>query len=474
MKLIKTLAIFGAIAFLFSACTQSASSSADERDIMADLFPEMRDINNEYEAELYFNYEMLDLFYIYAHMRNELADDYKVYLNKGTSQDSRTKGYCSVDYYDVCYMYNQMADPFTRYFDPLVADQIYSSILESESIVGIGAEVEEQLDSTSRYLLITDVYSGSPAEKAGLKAGDIVVQVDGLNITSATNFENMCTGDKGDVINIVVTRNSEPLSVKVTVDEYNEPSVKLTYQDSIPVIQIKEFVVTSISDSGSYGEFVTALKKTEGATSTIIDLRGNPGGETEQCANMAAELLSAGDTVVIDIEATIDSISNGRGMNYFQIFDTLTVTAEHDGIGKNRYYVFMADTGSASCAETMLSALTANRKVPVVGMLTYGKGIGQLVIQTDVGKGLALVTALQGFDKNWESYHDLGIVPDFEIDDPDAQMAKAVELAKEAQFARSAGYGSQKLNHFSKEHEYEASGRIPTAKDLKLRYKIAK
>ena len=128
MKLIKTLAIFGAIAFLFSACTQSASSSADERDIMADLFPEMRDINNEYEAELYFNYEMLDLFYIYAHMRNELADDYKVYLNKGTSQDSRTKGYCSVDYYDVCYMYNQMADPFTRYFDPLVADQIYSSI----------------------------------------------------------------------------------------------------------------------------------------------------------------------------------------------------------------------------------------------------------------------------------------------------------------------------------------------------------
>jgi len=53
-------------------------------------------------------------------------------------------------------------------------------------------------------------------------------------------------------------------------------------------------------------------------------------------------------------------------------------------------------------------------------------------------------------------------------------MAKAVELAKEAQFVRSAGYGSQKLNHFSKEHEHEASGRIPTAKDLKLRYKIAK
>jgi C-terminal processing protease CtpA/Prc len=284
----------------------------------------------------------------------------------------------------------------------------------------------------------------------------------------------MCTGNIGDIIKIAVNRNDEVVVIPVTVAEYNEPSVKLYYKDSIPVIQIKQFVVTSISDSGSYGEFVTALKKTEGAKSTIIDLRGNPGGETNQCNNMAAELLADGDTIVNDIQAEVDSVFEGKDWRYFQRLDTISYTVSGDGIGKDRYYVFMADTGSASCAETMLSALTANRHVPVVGQLTYGKGIGQAVIDSTLNYGLALITALQGFDKNWESYHDLGIVPDFEINDPDEQMAKAVELAKEAQFVRAAGYGTQKLNHFSKEHEHEASGRVPTAKDLKLRYKIAK
>lgn len=469
MKPIKLLAILGAISMMFSACTESSDGSAD----YSSLFPGVS-IDDDYEAELYLNYGYLDLYYLYGHMRNELADDYRVYLHKGTSADARTKGYCSADYYDVCYMYNQLADPFTRYFDYIVAQQIYSSIMETESITGIGAEVEEVHDSTSKYLRISDIYPSSPAEKAGLQIGDIIVQVAGLNITSAANFETMCTGNKDDIINIVVSRNAEQVAVNVKVAEYNSPSVKLTYQDSIPVIQIKEFVVTSISDSGSYGEFVSALKKTEGATSTIIDLRGNPGGETQQCANMAAELLAAGDTVVIDIEADIDSIRKGRYWDYFQVFDTIITTAENDGIGNGRYYVFMADTGSASCAETMLSSLTANRKVPVVGQLTYGKGIGQWVVETEIGKGLALITGLQGFDKNWDSYHDLGIVPDFEIDDPDEQMAKAVELAKEASYVRTAGYGTKKLNHFSKEREYESSGRIPTLKDLKSRYKIKK
>lgn len=469
MRHIKLLTILGAISIIFSACSVSTDSSSD----YSDLFPGTN-IEDDFEAELYLNYGYLDLYYLYGHMRNELADDYKVYLHRGTKADARTKGYCSLDYYDVCYMYNQLADPFTRYFDHTVAQQVYSSVMETEAIVGIGAEVEEVQDSSSKYLRITDVYPGSPAEKAGLQVGDIIVQVDGLNITSASNFENMCTGNEGDIINIVVSRNAEQIAVAAKVAEFNTPSVKLHYEDSIPVIQITEFVVTSISDSGSYGEFVTALKKTAGATSTIIDLRGNPGGETQQCANMASELLAAGDTVVIDIESDIDSIRSGKYWDYFQVFDTIITTVETDGIGNGRYYVFMADTGSASCAETMLSALTANRKVPVVGQLTYGKGIGQWVVETEIGKGLALITGLQGFDKNWESYHDLGIVPDFEIDDPDAQMAKAVELAKEASYVRTAGYGTQKLNHFSKEREYESSGRIPTLKDLKSRYKFKK
>jgi C-terminal peptidase prc len=370
-------------------------------------------------------------------------------------------------------MYDQLKDPFTQYFDPAAAPQIAENIFRTPTIRGIGAEVEEITDSTSQYLRISDIYPGSPAEKAGLQIGDIVIQIDGLSISTTSNFDAMCTGNIGDVIKIVVDRNDEMVVAAVIIDEYNEPSVRVSYQDSIPVIRILKFVSTTISDSGSYGEFLTALKKTEDAKSTIIDLRGNPGGETRQCNGITAELLSKGDTITIDIEAHLDSVFEGRNIRYIQKMDTLTYTVTADGLGKNRYYVFMADTGSASCAELMLSALTSNRSTPVVGQLTYGKQIGQMLDTTLYG-GLALITALQGFDKNWESFHDLGIVPDYEIDDPDEQMAKAVELAKKASEKRSAGYGTKRLYHFSKTGTQEQEGKIPTLNDLKPRFRKAK
>lgn len=462
-----------AAAFIFSACTQTTSSDDSNSQPSNKIFPRMDEVTDQYEAELYYNYVLLDYFYLYGHLRNELADDYKVYLGKESDNDNLTKGYCTSAYYDVCYMYSQLRDPFTQYFDPAAAPQIAENILRTPTIRGIGAEVEEITDSTSQYLRISDIYPGSPAEKAGLQIGDIVVQIDGLSISTTSNFDAMCTGNIGDVIKIVVDRNDEMVVAAVIVDEYNEPSVRVSYQDSIPVIRILKFVSTTISDSGSYGEFLTALKKTEDAKSTIIDLRGNPGGETRQCNGIAAELLSKGDTITIDIEAHLDSVFEGRNIRYIQKMDTLTYTVTADGLGKNRYYVFMADTASASCAELMLSALTSNRSTPVVGQLTYGKQIGQILDTTLYG-GLALITALQGFDKNWESFHDLGIVPDYEIDDPDEQMAKAVELAKKASEKRTAGYGTKRLYHFSKTGTQEQEGKIPTLNDLKPRFRKAK
>jgi C-terminal peptidase prc len=462
-----------AAALIFSACTQTTSSDDSNSQPSNKIFPRMDEVTDQYEAELYYNYVLLDYFYLYGHLRNELADDYKVYLGKESDNDNLTKGYCTSAYYDVCYMYSQLRDPFTQYFDPAAAPQIAEDIFRTPTIRGIGAEVEEITDSTSQYLRISDIYPGSPAEKAGLQIGDIVVQIDGLSISTTSNFDAMCTGNIGDVIKIVVDRNDEMVVAAVIVDEYNEPSVRVSYQDSIPVIRILKFVSTTISDSGSYGEFLTALKKTEDAKSTIIDLRGNPGGETRQCNGIAAELLSKGDTITIDIEAHLDSVFEGRNIRYIQKMDTLTYTVTADGLGKNRYYVFMADTASASCAELMLSALTSNRSTPVVGQLTYGKQIGQIVDTTLYG-GLALITALQGFDKNWESFHDLGIVPDYEIDDPDEQMAKAVELAKKASEKRSAGYGTKRLYHFSKTGTQEQEGKIPTLNDLKPRFRKAK
>ena len=127
----KILAAIGVISLLFAGCSQTASSDDSDQDLLYSIFPLLENIDNEYEAELYFNYTLLDLYYIYGLERNEISSDYKVYLNKGTSADARTKGFCTNNYYDVCYMYNQLADPFTRYFDPKIAPQVLASIFET-------------------------------------------------------------------------------------------------------------------------------------------------------------------------------------------------------------------------------------------------------------------------------------------------------------------------------------------------------
>ena len=476
MKLSKIIPTIGMAALVFSACDSGTSSDESQEmdfrnsNTYLNTYPELNKINDVYQLELYQNYIWLDLAYLYGHMRNELDDNYRVYLGRGTAAVNEVKGYCTPDYYDVCYMYNQMLDPFTQYFDPNVKDLVYKQITETQEVVGIGAEVEIVESEGSSYLVITQVYPSSPSDEAGLMEGDIIKEIDGLAVTTVENFEKMCAGKKGSLIKVTVDRGGEIVTVSVKLDEYHAPSVKVHYENSIPVIEILEFSKTTSNDSGTYGEFLEALMRTEGAPSTIIDLRSNPGGDTKQCNAVSAELLSSGDTIITDIVSDVDSVRDGGRWKFVQVFDTVTYTATKDGIGRDRYYVLMSSDTSASCAEVVLSAVSVNKKTPIVGVTSYGKGIGQAVMSTESGiQGLALITALQGVDKNGESYHDLGIVPDFPIVDPDEQMAKAVELAKEMTYVRTAGYGKTKLNHFSKSHETKEN-KIPNLKDLKIRY----
>ncbi len=404
---------------------------------------------NQIPDELEYNYEMLYYYYFYAHLDHELSEDVMDYYNSPLL-DNYGYSACTIRYTDVCYMYSQMQDPFTRYYDPNYASRVYAMLNETESDVGIGAEIDSVATGGQKALVFSQVYPKSPAEKAGVKANDTLLTIDNTIPNSTKALEALLTGDEGDSIAVEVKRGSDTLTLKIEISTFQIPSVFLNYKDSIPVIHIAEFTNKTVSDSGTYGEFMDALKATEGAKATIIDLRDNPGGDVDQCNSISAELLSKGDTIIIDIETNIDSVLKGNKYEYIPVFDTVTYTAEKDGIGNGRYYVFMASDTSASCAELMLSALTVNRKSPVVGLNSYGKGIGQYVIPT-VKNGLALITGLRSMDKNGDVYHTFGIAPDFEIENPDEQLAKAVELAKDPfKIEHTAGYGKENTGNFAK------------------------
>lgn len=404
--------------------------------------------NNIYANELISNHALLDIFYYDAHLKNELNPDVEVYYGLH-NEENYNKGACTAEFSDVCGMYDQMSDKFTRYFDPAFAQYVMTSITETETIVGIGAEVTKR--ENDDFLEVSEVYPESPADLAGLQAGDVILDVDGSLPKTEDGFNKLTTGVKGETIRISILRGEDEIKLTIIMSEFLSPSVHLSYVDSIPVIKVDEFRENTIHEGGSYGEFYDILRKVvgSGAKSAIIDLRNNLGGDTEHCTNMASELLDRGDTIIIDMITNVDSVFRGGNYQYFQRFDTLTYTATSDGIGKDLYYVFLANDSSASCSEMMLSAITVNKFTPVVGQNTFGKGIGQYYIPTYAG-GIAGITSLHSIDKNGASFHRFGIAPDYEISNPSKQMAKAVELAKERTKKRTAGYGKVSTGNFEK------------------------
>jgi C-terminal processing protease CtpA/Prc len=287
------------------------------------------------------------------------------------------------------------------------------------------------------------VYKNGPADKAGVLKGDTLLMIDGREPRNEQHFRRLeAVFDAGETIPFAIKRGEDTLNISITFDQYFSPTVFVDMVDSIPVITVSEFTDTTVLVTGTYGEFLDALEETAGAKSTIIDLRGNPGGTVEHCVNMAAEMLPKNDTIITIISHTLDSITE------VPYIDTTTFITEEDGIGAERYYVILADSNSASCAELMVAGVVSNTKSPVVGQITYGKAIGQSYLETIAG-GVTGITSMRLLDKNWATYQKYGIVPDFEEGDADKAMQKAVELAKEGTAQRTQGYGTVDKGHFT-------------------------
>jgi len=434
--------------FFFGGCTSESSSEVSVNQ------------GSQYDTpahkELRYNHDLIRLAYLYINDEKHFSQNVEDYYNANLLSDY---GYsaCYPEYSDVCYMYAQLSDPFTRYYDPNIASQVLASIIETDSYVGTGIVLSE--DSGS--ITVSYVTPQSPAEKVGVLAGDTILSIEETIPANLNSANKLLDGSKGDVVDVKVKRGEQQLTFKITLEEMKEASVILTYKDSIPVIRITQFATTTINEHGTFGEFYDALKMTDGAKATIIDLRDNPGGEGDQCNSVSAEFLGKGDTITIDIQTDIDTQLVNGVKTPVRKLDTIPYVTQRDGIAKDRYVVFLADTGSASCAELMLSAVTSNRNAPIVGLNTYGKGIGQYVIMTQ-NQGVALITGIQGQDHLGRIYHKLGFAPDYESGDPTEQMAKAVEWAKERTKIREAGFGTEPNSIFFKVQYDDTPQKFPT------------
>ncbi len=437
------------LSFAVLFCTQGCFESKTTKPISGPSSDDELDFDSltEEERELAYTGSLLSIFYVNA---DKELREFEYYNHQG-EKNGFDKRY---EYPDVFYMFSTLSDNYTNYFSPSDADYIMSLLLYSSANVGIGVDMEEvevpqceegeegECDKTQKVLVFKHVYPKAPADKAGILKGDTLVSIDEVKVNNNSAFIKLATGQIDDSTSIVVKRGEDVITYTVKFQEFLSPTVFVDEVDSIPVITITEYSDTTYMATGTYGEFVEALKETKNAKSTIIDLRGNPGGSVEQCMNMTAEFLSKNDTIAFMVSHELDTIIDDR------VIDTLTWITEENGYAKDRYLVFLADSGSASCAELMLVGTVSNKKSPVVGLTTYGKGIGQTYIGTYAG-GIAGITSMRMFDKNKKIYHRFGIEPDYIEGDPDKAMEIAVQLAKERTAVRTKEYGSVDTGHFT-------------------------
>jgi carboxyl-terminal processing protease len=312
-------------------------------------------------------------------------------------------------------MLDALGDEHTAYMDP---DQYrQANIGLSGEYEGIGAFV----DTDGKFLTIVSPIPGSPAEKAGVKAGDVVVAVDGDDMTGIdpSLVVQRILGPKGTTVRLTLRREGETdlLEVNVVRDSINIPSVESRLLDSgLGYIQLNTFGEDTTRDL----KRAVADLLGQDARGLILDLRGNGGGYLTTAVEVSSEFLEEG--VVLT-----ERFGDGREEVY---------RARAGGRATTIPLVVLVDGGSASASEIVAGALQDHGRAKLVGETTYGKGSVQDWVPLDDEQGAVRVTIARWYTPKDRQINEQGLAPDIEVaitDDDvkagrDPQLDKAIEI----------------------------------------------
>jgi carboxyl-terminal processing protease len=320
-----------------------------------------------------------------------------------------------------------LGDPYSGYLPP----SQYSEALEdlSGEFSGIGAEVGmENLEdpddlasctvvSETCAMVIVAPLDGSPAEDAGLRAGDQVLAIDGTSTLgeSVSSLVFEVRGEAGTDVTLTVQRGSQELDITITraIIELQEVRAELL-EDGVGYIAL-----TSFTDRAS-GLFRDALADLldQGATSVVFDLRGNPGGYIVAAHGVASQFVPEGELLfTVESDGDVQEWRSESGI----LQDDVPV-------------VVLVDAGSASASEIVAAALQETGRATILGEPTFGKNTVQIWNDLPNGGGLRLTTD-RWFTPLHNSVAPDGVQPDVEVatptdptSDTDPQLDRATEL----------------------------------------------
>lgn len=321
-------------------------------------------------------------------------------------------------------MLQGLEDPYTVYYNP----EEYKRLLEETQgqFAGLGIYI----DGSGPLITVVSPIEGSPADKAGIHAGDQIVTVDGVNYKGDQMDQAVShmKGKAGTKVKLTIRRKVDG-KYKLIDMEIERANIKIDtitsklLDDGIGYIRIIQF------DSPTADDFNKAYEdlKTKGAKKLIIDLRNNPGGLLDIVAKIADKFISDGVIVY-----QVDKDGNET-----------TIDAKKEA--ENIPIVILTNKGSASASEILAGSMQDNEKATIVGTQTFGKGIVQRIFPLGLGDKAPAVkmTVSEYFTSSKKKIHGVGIKPDIPVDqnpaiqmgpdnlEKDLQLRKAIEVIKE-------------------------------------------
>ena len=310
-------------------------------------------------------------------------------------------------------------DPYS-YFLPPSDNKLFSEDM-SGSFEGVGMEIAVR----EKVLTVVSPLKGSPAEKAGIRSGDKILKIDGMDTRDIdiTTAVKKIRGPGGSAVTLLVLREGWTASkeIKVTRGVIDVPTITTkSLPGNVFLISLMNFT------SNSPDLFRSGLREfiQSGNDKLIIDLRGNPGGYLEAAVDMASWFLPTGRIVVTEEYAghAQNIVHRSRGYDIFN---------------QNLKMVVLVDRGSASASEILADALRHYGKAKLIGETTFGKGSVQELIEITPDTALKLTIA-RWLGPDGEQIPNTGIVPDVEVElteadvkaEKDPQMDKATELVR--------------------------------------------
>jgi len=314
-------------------------------------------------------------------------------------------------------------DPHSAYLEP----EAFAELQESTSgeFGGLGIEVGTE----DGFIKVVSPIDDTPASKAGIQPGDLIVKIDGQPTKGLSLMEavDKMRGKAGSTINLTLVREGgKPFDVELTRAVIKVKSVRSQLlEDGYGLIRISQFQVNTGEE---VGKALAKLRKDNGKKlrGLVLDLRNNPGGVLQAAVEVADHFLKKGLIVYTE----------GRIAN-----SELRFNADPADASEGVPLVVLINGGSASASEIVAGALQDHKRGVLMGTDSFGKGSVQTVLPLNNDRALKLTTALY-FTPNGRSIQAQGIVPDIEVARAKLTREDGGELVKEADLAGHLGNGN--------------------------------